>query len=165
MFCTKRFGRLEFWIYRMNEYKTDINHFYRRTRQRVITESLIYGSLWCVYAFEWMPYIPDWAYMSIFTVFGAYIMYGIIYYPKAKAIAQRFSIKISDRALVFSDFSGVRQIPYSDFEINKIDKCKDRVCRIHIKTSFNQSIVLQGLENMDTLYQELSEHVTRINVG
>ena len=90
------------------------------------------------------------------VIFGAYILFGIAYYPKAKAIAQGFSIHLMDDGLGFPYQGHMIQMPYSDLTISKVTKKDGEVVEIRIKTTFGQSIKLQRLENMNELYEGLA---------
>lgn len=92
-------------------------------------------------------------------VFAASVLYDSAYYPKAKAFAENFTIYLMDNALGFSDQGHIRQIPYHDLTVLKVSKKNGKVVAIHLKTTFGQSIKLQGLENMQELYEGIAARI------
>jgi hypothetical protein len=56
----------------------------------------------------------------VLVLFIAYILFGLAYYPKAKSIAQNFSIRLTGEALGYSSQGVLKQIPYRDLEISKV---------------------------------------------
>ena len=143
----------------MREFKSNSGDFIRRTRRGVIIEVsalvLLSGYFWS----DWSRILPDWLEVSVLVIFAAYILFGLAYYPKAKSIAQQFSIHLMDDALGFPNQGGMKQIPYRDLTISKVTKKNGEVVEIRLKTTFGQSITLQGLENMKDLYEGITAHV------
>ncbi len=145
----------------MREFHSNGNDFIRRTRRRVIVEVsvlvLLAGYFWSGWSEGW----PNWLELSVLVIFTAYILFGLVYYQKAKSIAQKFSVRLMEDALGFQSQGGMKQIPYRDLKISKVTKKNDKVVAIYLKTTFGQSITLQGLENMEELYEGIAAHVVR----
>ena len=145
----------------MREFQSNVNDFIRGTRRRVIVEvsilMLLSGYFWSDWSGSW----PNWLKLPVLVLFTAYILFGLAYYPKAKSIAQTFYIRLMDDALGFPSEGDIKQIPYRDLTISKVTKKNDEVVAIRLKTTFGQSITLQGLDNMKELYEGLAAHVGR----
>lgn len=143
----------------MREFQSNSNDFIRRTRRRVIVEVsvlvLLAGYFWSDWSGSW----PNWLEVSVLVLFTAYILFGLAYYPKAKSIAKKFSVRLMDEALGFPSQGDMKQIPYRDLTISKVTKKNGEVVAIRLKTTFGQSITLQGLENMKELYEGITAHV------
>ncbi len=141
---------------RIPVFRSISDDFGRRTRRRVIIEVSVLVLLTGFFWSGWSRDFPHWLEASVLMIFVAYILLGIAYYPKAKAIAQEFSIHLMNDGLGFPDQGDIKQIPYSDLTISKVTKKDDEVVEIRIKTRFGQSIKLQRLENMNELYEGLA---------
>jgi len=74
-------------------------------------------------------------------------------------MAQKFYVRLMDDALGFPSQGDIKQIPYRDLTISKVTKKNDEVVAIRLKTTFGQSITLQGLDNMKELYEGIAAHV------
>jgi hypothetical protein len=95
----------------------------------------------------------------VLIVFSAYILFNLAYYKKAKKIAREFSIYLMEDALGFPDHKAIKKIPYRDIKISKVKKKNGNIVGIHLKTTFGQSIMLQGLENMNDLYESIIDRL------
>lgn len=136
----------------MSEFKSDGSEFYRSTRKRVIYELLAFCS---VALFFWTDYsilFQDWLKISILVVFLAYILFGLALYPKAKAVANNFSISLLDDTLIFPAERDSGRIAYSDLVILGTKSKDNEISKISLRTSYGQKIEIQGLNNMQDLY-------------
>lgn len=145
----------------MCEFHSNSKDFFRRTRRRVVAELSVLALLEGFFLSVWSSSWPDWLEVSILVLFVAYIVFGLAYYPKAKSIAQMFSIRLMDEALGFPSEGVIKQIPYRDITISKVVYKNGEVVSIHLKTSFGQSIKLQGMEDMKGLYEGIAAHISR----
>lgn len=140
----------------MREFKSKRGDFISRTRRRVIIEIAILVLLAAYFWSAWSEDLPGWLEVSILVIFVAYILFGLASYTKAKAIAEEFSVQLMDDSLGFPNKGNLKQIPYRDLKISKVKKKNDEVVEICLKTTFGQSIKLQGLENMKELYESIA---------
>jgi hypothetical protein len=143
----------------MREFRSNNDDFARRTRRRVAIEISVLVILAGYFWSDWSRNLPYWLEVSVLVFFTAYILFGLAYYPKAKLIAQDFSVHLMDDALGFPNQGDMKLIPYRDLTISKVTKKNGEVIEIRLKTKFGQSIKLQGLENMKELYETISAHV------
>ncbi|MGH9961667.1 MAG: hypothetical protein ACREBC_31830, partial [Pyrinomonadaceae bacterium] len=144
---------------RMYEFRSNSGDFVRRTRRRVTLEISIILLLVGYFGSGWSQGIPGWLEVAIVSVFAASVLYDLAYYPKAKASADNFAIYLMDNALGFSDRGDIRQIPYRDLTVVKVSKKNGRVVAIHLRTTLGQSIKLQGLENIQELYEGIAVRI------
>jgi len=143
----------------MHEFRSNSGDFVRRTRRRVTLEISVLLLLVAYFWSDWSRGIPGWLEVSIVAVFAASVLYDLAYYPKAKAFGENFTIYLLDNALGFSDQGHIRQIPYRDLAISEVTKKNGDVIEIRLKTTFGQSIKLQGLENMQELYEGIAVRI------
>jgi Ca2+/Na+ antiporter len=140
-------------------YKRKQGDFLYQTRKRVIKEVFILIILSIVLFSSLAIEISLWLKISILALFSLYILFGVAYYPKAKKIADSYKIFLLDAELGFQSQDKMNQIPFKDLKIIKVIKDGDEVIEIRLKTVFNQSIKLQGLDDMNELYAKLAEKV------
>ena len=147
----------------MHEYRSiDSSEFSSRTKRRVIFELV---AILVLGVFFWSPFSSNWPMyieVSVLVVLISYIVAGIFGYTRAKAIANNFSICVTDNALGFPGNGSMKYLPFGDLSISKVDKLKDEVIAIHLETCFGQSIAIRGLENMNELCHELEEGISRL---
>lgn len=146
-------------INQVSEYKASSGDFARRTRRRVMFEISFLALLAVFFWSSWSKEFHSGLEFSVLTIFSAYILFGLVLYPKAKVIAERFSISLLDNTLVFPEQGHTKQIPYCDLKISKVIEKNSKVIEIHLKTTFNQSIKLKGLANMEELYKNIKDRV------
>jgi hypothetical protein len=142
----------------MQEYKSDGSEFYRRTRNRVTYEVIIFISLSFYFWSDWSSLVAEWLKTTILAVLAAYILIGMALYPKAKAAAKSFSITLLDDALKFPKGNGSGSIPYSDLVIIDTKLKNNEIVQISLRTKTGQKIYLNGLNNMKGLYKGLIDH-------
>lgn len=143
----------------MHEFRSNSRDFVRRTRRRVTLEISVLLLLVGYFLSGWSRGIPGGLEAFIVAIFAASVLYDLAYYPKAKAFAENFTIYLMDNALSFSDQGHIRQIPYHDLTVLKVSKKNGKVVAIHLQTTFGQSIKLQGLENMQELYEGIAVRI------
>jgi hypothetical protein len=143
----------------MDEFRSNSGDFVRLTRRRVTLEISVLLLLVGYFLSGWSRGIPSWLEVSIVAIFAASVLYDLAYYPKAKAFAKNFAIYLMDNALGFFDQGHIRQIPYHEVTVLKVSKKNGKVVAIHLKTTFGQSIKLQGLENMQELYEAIAVRI------
>jgi hypothetical protein len=143
----------------MREFMSDASGFIRRTRRRLLVEVSVLALLAGYFRSDWSSKWPAWLEVTMLVLLVAYILYGLAYYPRAKSIAQAFSIRLMDDGLGFTGQAAMRQIPYRDIVISKVARKNGAVVAIHLRTTFGQSITLEGLEHMDELYEGIAERV------
>ncbi len=141
------------------EYKANSGDFARRTRRRVLFEVFFLALLGVFFWSNWSSEFHNWLKLSVLSIFSGYILFGLALYPKAKIMAEKFSVCLLNNALGFPDQEHMGQIPYCDLAISKVIKKNGKVIEIRLKTDFGQTIKLQGLENMEELYKNIEGRV------
>ena len=144
----------------MQKFKSNPKYFIQRTWLRISFEIAVLIFMAWFFMSEISESWPVWIKVTLIVFLLLYIGYGIYYYPKAKALAQDFFIQLDDDSLVFPSVEGVKKIPYHDLAISKIVKKRGEVVKIHLKTTFGQSMVLQGLYKMNDLNDQLNINIT-----
>lgn len=145
----------------MREFRSNCDAFIRRTRRRVIVEISILVILTGYFLSDWSSGLPHWLEISALVILVVYIVFGLAYYPRAKSIANEFSVHLMDEALGFPSQGNIKKIPYSDLTISKVTKKNGEVVAIRLQTTFGQSITLQGLDKMNELYDGMIDRGLR----
>ena len=137
---------LDMIVNQIYEYNTHSKDFSKRTCRRVIFEVFSLVLLGTFFWSNWSNELPRWLGFSMLSIFSAYILLGLAHYPKAKAIAERFSVSLTSNALGFPDQGHMREILYSDLKISKVIKKNGEIIEIHLKTGFDQTTKLRKYE-------------------
>ncbi|MBL1276427.1 MAG: hypothetical protein COB30_010090 [Ectothiorhodospiraceae bacterium] len=143
----------------MREYKGIVSDFAQRTRKRVFIEILSIALLGIFFGSSWSGDIPGWLEISVISISVIYVLLGLALYPRAKSVADNFSVYLSNDSLGFSDKGEIKQLPYCDLVISKVLREHGDVVEIRLRTTFRQTIKLRGLEGMQELYSQLAQKI------
>jgi hypothetical protein len=129
------------------------------TLRRVAKEVSVLIVLAIYFLSDWSIQIPSWLEISILGLIGAYILGGLLLYPKARKVAEGFYVYLMDDALGFPVRGHTKTIPYGDLRIKKVKIKNGQIRTIYLSSVFHGTIKLQGLESMNELYERLARQL------
>lgn len=137
---------------RMQKFRADEGYLARKTKRRFTKEVAVLLVIAIFFYLPWSGSLPAWLKLGTLIVFFLYIIIGLAMYPHAKSVSHKFSISLKKDSLEYTNQESRREIPYRDLVISKVIKRGSVVDQINLKTVFGQYIKLQGLQNMNELY-------------
>lgn len=141
----------------MTDFKSDPLVFRRQTAHRLLGEiALLLALLLAAMLLELPASIPKWVQWAVVAAFGAYILAGLAFYPRARAIADSFCVTLHDDALIFSHAQGGGEVRYCDLKVAKVKRRHTEPVEIVLVAKSGQVVRLRGLQNMTELYRSLS---------
>ena len=93
----------------------------------------------------------------------AYIVVGLMLYPKARAIAEKFSVEISDDHLKFFSNETTGVFLLKDLAVEKVLEQGNKINALHLRTVDGKLLKLEGMRNMDELVSLIKEGTDRCN--
>ena len=108
---------------------------------------------------ELAPIIPKWVQWALVTSFCEYIFACLVFYPRAKAIANSFRVSLDSDGLSFSHAYGGGDVRYSDLRVAKVKRRHGELVEIVLVAKSGQAVRLRALENMTELHRSLSERI------
>lgn len=143
----------------MAEFNSDPSEFRRRTIRRMLVEFLVLGLAVAMASFNFVPVVPTWIQWGVVVSVGVYILASLVLYPRAKAIAESFRLRLDDEGLTFSHAHGGGRVRYADLKITEVKRHRNEPVEIVVVSEDGQVIRLSGLVHMRRLHELLSVRI------
>jgi hypothetical protein len=141
------------------EFSGNSQEFRRRTRRRMVSELLALMLVTICFLSKWPAGLPTWISACAFALVGGGFLIDILHYRSGAALAESFVIQFDSDALAFTDLKGTRSVPYADMKILATQKQDGNIVGVTLQTFPGISVHLRGLNDMNGLYERLSERL------
>jgi hypothetical protein len=141
------------------EFRGNSEDFRRRTLRRMVAELLLLILAAFVFLSKWPADLPIWVTVSAFTLAGGGFLIDILHYRGGRALAESFVIQFCSDSLAFTDLKGTRTVRYQDMKILGTRKHVGEIVEITLQTFPGINVNLRGLNDMNRLYERLSEQL------
>ena len=140
-------------------FQKDSSNLARRTVLRVAKELGVLVFLGAFFYSAYSSAIPLWVKYTLMAALVAYIVVGLMLYPKARAIAEKFSVEISDDHLKFFSNETTGVFLLKDLAVEKVLEKGNKINVLHLRTVDGKLLKLEGMKNMDELVSLIKEGI------
>ena len=144
------------WRCRLKCFQTDLVLFARNTRLRVIREIIFLILIsWPLTTSRFLEGIPLGFKVLVIVSGVLYVLFGVVYYPKARSLAERVGVCVRDDYLKFTGVPGFQAYRCADLSITRVRRKRGNVTEIFLKIHDGKGYRLRNFRNMDELYSLL----------